>query len=58
MDYTLQKKIMRALGYALGVIGGALYHDMPDELRVKLEKAYYHLDKELDEIMKEFADEH
>lgn len=57
MNHTLQSKIVRALGYAVGAIGGARYHEMSSELRAKLDKAYYHLEKELDEIMKEFENE-
>lgn len=53
----MQTKILITLGYAIGVIRGASYYDISDELRAKLEKAEDKLDKALEEIMKEFAND-
>lgn len=56
-DYKLQIKIIRSLGYAIGLLDGVMLNDISENLKVKLCHAQSHLNKELDEIMKEFQNE-
>jgi len=54
MNYALQTKIMRALGFALGALSTLSLTSVSDAEKNRLISAENHLRKELDDIMKEF----